>query len=427
MTYFTLEALPARHGDCLMLHYGTDADPGLILIDGGPSKVWKGALLPRLAALQARRGDQFKIDMLMISHIDEDHIQGILDFTSAWRNADADGEAWPFPVREMWHNSFERVAGDPDKVTASILASTGAPALPDVELEPDEDEDEEAAQKRLDAAKAALKVLASVGQGAQLRKDSDVLEIPRNTGFDGLVRPEAGPEVPYEVGAEMTFEVVGPLEEQIDALQKKFAADLPPLEALAAYTDESVANLSSIVVLARCKSRTMLLTGDARGDFILDGLRAAELLDANGKLHVDLLKMQHHGSDRNTKIEFFRDVTADHYVVSADGRHGNPDRATFEMLVEGRGKDAIYTIYLTYSVASIDALRKEEWVKDRESKIERAKTKPKTKVPREWDSKKDDISAFLSSKKSEGFAFEVIEPSAAATWPRIDLLDPIDF
>jgi hypothetical protein len=44
--------------------------------------------------------------------------------------------------------------------------------------------------------------------------------------------------------------------------------------------------------------------------------------------------------------EFFERVTADHYVISADGKHANPDPPTLQMLTEARGGDE-YTIHLT--------------------------------------------------------------------------------
>ena len=44
----------------------------------------------------------------------------------------------------------------------------------------------------------------------------------------------------------------------------------------------------------------MLLTGDARGDDVLAGLREAGLL-RRSPLHVDVLKLPHHGSDRNVE------------------------------------------------------------------------------------------------------------------------------
>ena len=90
------------------------------------------------------------------------------------------------------------------------------------------------------------------------------------------------------------------------------------------------------MVVASLGNRRMLLTGDARGDFILDELRALDLL-RNDTIHVDLLKVPHHGSERNVREDFFRQVTADHYVISADGRHGNPDVRMLQMLTRARG------------------------------------------------------------------------------------------
>ena len=43
---FRLDVRRARKGDCLLLHFGSKDDPGLILIDGGPSNVYKPHLKP---------------------------------------------------------------------------------------------------------------------------------------------------------------------------------------------------------------------------------------------------------------------------------------------------------------------------------------------------------------------------------------------
>lgn len=51
-------------------------------------------------------------------------------------------------------------------------------------------------------------------------------------------------------------------------------------------------------------------------------------------MHFDILKVPHHGSDRNVTREFFENVTADQYIISADGKHGNPDYATLAWIVE---------------------------------------------------------------------------------------------
>ena len=88
------------------------------------------------------------------------------------------------------------------------------------------------------------------------------------------------------------------------------------------------------------------LTGDARGDFILEGLQAAGLLQQDGKFKVDLLKVQHHGSARDDTQNFFETVVADHYVISANGKYDNPDMETLQMLSDTRGNEE-FTLYLT--------------------------------------------------------------------------------
>ena len=58
-------------------------------------------------------------------------------------------------------------------------------------------------------------------------------------------------------------------------------------------------------------------------------------------------------SARNVATEFFRSITADHYVVSADGRFGNPEISTLQMISEARGNDK-FTIHLTNREARLD-------------------------------------------------------------------------
>jgi len=84
----------------------------------------------------------------------------------------------------------------------------------------------------------------------------------------------------------------------------------------------------------------------------MNALKTSGLLKS-GTIHVDLLKLPHHGSDRNVATEFFRSITADHYVVSADGRFGNPEISTLQMISEARGNDK-FTIHLTNREARLD-------------------------------------------------------------------------
>jgi hypothetical protein len=135
-------------------------------------------------------------------------------------------------------------------------------------------------------------------------------------------------------------------------MKKILAKEASPAE-VAAYLDKSPYNLSSIVVLVRQGDRRMLLTGDARGDQVLTALDAAGATEG-GRIHVDILKLPHHGSIRNVDDDFFERITADHYVVSADGKHGNPESETLDKIAASRAPDDEYTIHLTYAAGSGD-------------------------------------------------------------------------
>lgn len=427
MEFFTLEALPARYGDCLLLHYGSRDNPGVVLIDGGPGRVYERSLQPRLEELANdrlnRRAAPFEIDLMMVSHIDDDHVVGLVAFTSAWKQAKQQGRQWPYPVREAWHNSFERISNRKDigAVTASVTASAGGGKLDEIDLE-------EHGLESTDERRAALKVLASVAKGKALRDDLEALNVPSNSGFDGhLVRPGAGPSVPYRLGPDLTLHIVAPLPKQLEDLQKEFAQELKPDAALASYTDGSVPNLSSIAAVARFGGKSILLTGDARGDYLREGLKQEGQLDAAGKLHVDIFKLPHHGSDRNIDSDFFRDVTADHYVASADGTFINPDRPTLEMLIDSRAKEDEYTIHLTYEVAAIDRQRQKEWGDERDSEIKKRTKKGSGTVREEWSDERHGLGSLFKARQDAGYRFKVNAPPEAGRWPKIDLLGPLPF
>jgi beta-lactamase superfamily II metal-dependent hydrolase len=344
---FTLEALEAKHGDALLLHYGTRANPRLVVIDGGPAGVYSKTLKPRLRTLRDRRspGKRLEIDLLMVSHIDDDHINGVLALVEDLAELRKAGEELPFDIRTLWHNSFEELtAGD----TASLALPAGdvsAAAVGD------------APPAGLPLSRRGALIVLSVGQGQSLRNQANFLGL----SMPKLVVYGGGQARKRNVVGDLTLQVLGPNEKRVVKLREEWLKELEKKArtgaadfqaSAAAFVDNSVANLSSIVVLVRQGERTILLTGDARGDDILDALTEAELL-TNEHIHVDLLKMPHHGSDRNVTTDFFRKVTADHYLISADGRFGNPEIKTLDMIAEARG-DAPYTVYLTNSIPRVD-------------------------------------------------------------------------
>jgi hypothetical protein len=90
--------------------------------------------------------------------------------------------------------------------------------------------------------------------------------------------------------------------------------------------------------------KTLLLTGDAQQDFILDGLTRTGFL-ASGSVHLDVLKVQHHGSQHNLDENFARQVSADNYVFCGNGSHGNPEKEVLDIVFQSRvGAPAVRTL-----------------------------------------------------------------------------------
>lgn len=420
--FFSLDVQRARKGDCLLIHYGSCDKPGLALIDGGPSQVYKSYLQPRLAQLRKARGlgadAALDIDLLVVSHIDDDHVNGIIDLTEELVNAVDARQPLPWKVRSFWHNTFDDIIGNTsDELLSSVTASFGAAALsgePDTEgLDPD-----------------AAMVLASVAQGFRLRDDAKKLKLRINPEFKGKLVMATGDGEKIDMGKCLTLTVAGPMQEELVALQKEHEAflkkhqdDKKTRAALASFTDTSVANLSSLVLLAEVEDKRMLLTGDARGDKILQGLELAGLLQKNGAMHVDILKVPHHGSNRNIEPIFFRRITADHYVFSGNGEHGNPERETLRMLLD-EGGDREFTIHLTYPIQEIDVEREKDWCKEQQKEKTRKKKKPDTSVREDWSAGKHSLAAFFAAHTDFARKISIV---AEGEPHLVDLLDKVCF
>lgn len=342
---FSLEMIQAKHGDCLLLHFGTAASPKLMIIDAGPSGVYQSFLKPRLKEIIANRGlnGKLPVSMIMVSHLDDDHAQGLCELTDEMI---ADGNGTFLDVTHLWVNTFDDILGNnqipsiaaiPASGNAASIADLGIPGLNELK------EEEQA-------------VIASTAQGRLLRDNARTLTLAVNKPFKKLensaailVRGDSANSVVPLSGIKIT--VVSPDEERLIKLQKQWDKDLKkakekgdPSIIAAAFEnkDTSVFNLSSIACVVEASGKRILLTGDGRSDYILTGLKKNKLLGAGDKLHVDILKMPHHGSIRNMSGSFLEKITADHYVISADGNYDNPDQELLDLLLAKVKKGVVH-------------------------------------------------------------------------------------
>jgi len=350
---FVLDAVDARKGDALIIRWGTADQPRTMLVDGGPSPTWTKRLKPRLeqiAGFDPLDGQlPTHLDLVVVSHVDDDHIQGILDLTNEIIQANATGRRPSVTMKELWHNAFTDHAALSELEDEPVL---GDPAVPPLVEELAIHADPNAPDS------SALKACAqSVTQGRKLANIAGSLRVPRNARFaahNGFVRAGAAP-IDLE---RMTIEILAPNDELIAKLKSEWTKKLTAIlrreadqqraaaQAIAAtVVDDRAPNLSSIVLLAKFAEKTMLLTGDARGDHILsaiDRLRPSP----DEPLHVDLFKVPHHGSARSNDRRLFDTVVADHYVISGNGEHGNPHPDVLMDLFESQAGRP-FTLHLT--------------------------------------------------------------------------------
>ena len=358
-----LTVFQAGKGDCLLLE---SADDKRILIDGGTAAAFRTHVAPALGAL---REAGKALDLIYLSHIDDDHIGGVLALLDAeldWRvhefQVGSGNDRHPVPglprppaVGELWHNGFsEQVEEHPAAIT-SLLAATAAVL------------DFGAGDGDRDLAETHRDLGTSVNQGIRLsrRAGAEQLGIPLNRAFGGRLALVRDGQRPVTLGA-LELTVIGPFEEDLELLRgewqtwlaanqrtldrtrTRMRADVQRLgasevelfrDSLALQASElgdrkqvTAPNLASLMVLAQEGERRVLLTGDGHANDVLRGLEHA----GHSTLHVDVLKLQHHGSEFNLTEEFCRRVTADRYVITGNGAHANPDLRALEAIIDAR-------------------------------------------------------------------------------------------
>jgi len=370
-------------GDCLLVT--SSSGKNRVLVDGGMSSSYTKHVAPALAKL---KGAKRQIDVVYVSHIDDDHISGVLQLMNDlmdWRVFDFQTRhkkagdkppkkpksARPPEVGKIWHNAFHELLKDNAGAIGDMLAATSAV---------------------LSASQRPIgKAIFAQHSGLSLSK-TQALQLVRRTGADQLaipVNPEFGHKLMLlkaatprlKVGT-MEFVVIGPGEadlaklreewnawlrankETLADIRRKAKADehlltsdvdrlLAPLtqqagsfvdsqlalaKKLGDRTEVTTPNLASLMFLVQEGRQTLLLTGDGHADDVLRGLAQRNLLDASGKLHVDVLKVPHHGAEFNMTTAFAQAVTADDYIFCGNGFATNPELDVIDLLGRERRK-----------------------------------------------------------------------------------------
>jgi metal-dependent hydrolase (beta-lactamase superfamily II) len=294
-----------------------------VLIDGGPYQTFDKHLKPTLQKLPLNG----KLDLIVLSHIDNDHIIGLIDLLEELKSEREKGEKELIKVGKLWHNSFNDIfelVAEPNTLLKNSFLSENFRST-------------EHTKKRKNIFSSLI--MKGFQQGTDLSQLAKSLKMKINPGFKKLIFVN---ETANSIRLKhLNFKILGPTKKNLDKLKEEWKDWLTKKRrnikseiGLFQLLDKSVPNLASIVFLVELKNRKILFTGDGIGDDILKVLSENTMLDNNGKFHVDILKVPHHGSDRNASTKFFDIVYANYYIISANGRDDNPSPDTLKWIIE---------------------------------------------------------------------------------------------
>jgi hypothetical protein len=301
-----LTMLPGQDGDCLLLAYGDADRTRRVLVDGGRAATYP-LVRPTLAAL-----DGGKLDLLVITHVDQDHILGVL---AMFRDPDR-----PVEFSDVWFNGFDHLqdvkletfgARDGELLTAALLeqkvvwnkAFRGAAVEVGRPLDPF---DEEASFLIVSPDRSQLEKLIPVWED----------ECARHGLIPGV---EPVPAVPG-------FEHFG-------------SVDVDELAATPFEPDSSKTNATSIGFLFEYNGVRILFTGDGDDRRLVASLQP--LAEAEGgRIRIDALKVAHHGSDGNISKELLGLIDCRRYLISTSGaRHQHPDDVAMARILKFGGTE----------------------------------------------------------------------------------------
>lgn len=307
---FRIEMLLAGHGDCLWIEFGDPKAPRRMLIDGGAVGTYKRALRERLRGLPEK---ERRFELLVVTHIDADHITGILELLE-------DSET-RFQAKDIWFNGYRHLPDEKPETLGPVQGET----LTDLLVK----------RPWNSEFKGAAVVVQADGNLPRLELEGGlVLTLLSPTpGKLADLKPEWEKEVrkagldpnqprPGEVASPEGFELLG-------------SPDVEALAAEAFAEDTAKPNGSSIAMLAEFGGRRLLLTGDAHPGIMTAAIKR---LAGGGRLAVDACKLPHHGSKSNVNRQFLQALDCKQWLFSTNGAHfRHPDRQSVARVIRWGG------------------------------------------------------------------------------------------
>ena len=323
----TIKMLPAYDGDCLLLLLPQPAGPTRhILIDSGPGRTYR-----QLAQeIQKLRDDKQVIDLLIITHIDDDHIGGILKMFE-------DPAFDPALIKQVWFNSGAVLA---EQLSTLYAASREVALYPQTDTK------------------------ISITQGNTLERY--LQQVP---GWSKTLIHSGTAPLDWD---NLKITVLSPNYQALEKLHKHWPAATTAATPISSSAtdydrsieefialpecseDQAVCNGSSIAILLETSAAKLLFLGDAHPSIVAASLKRLGYSAAN-PLEATFVKVAHHGSRYNTSAELLSLLHCQHYAISTNGlKHGFPHKECLAKLI-GHSAPGV-TLYFNYPVVTERAI-----------------------------------------------------------------------
>jgi beta-lactamase superfamily II metal-dependent hydrolase len=338
---FAIEMLPAHQGDALWIEYGSQTKPRRILIDGGTPPTVE-VVRERVRALDPQ---DRRFELLIVTHIDTDHIGGILKLLS--------DRSVGLTFKDVWFNAWPQIA----KIGKEhVLGPAPVPIDTRAVLGP---KDGELLNRLLDLSTGSVtagwnRAFGTTNDTAVVRPDAGALPVATLAG--GMKLTVLAPSLERLRTLRVEWQQVIRDTKMSDAVRKRIldaaaarrgvlgpGADRLRVAAQRKFVpDDTPANGSSIVVVAEYQGKRALLTGDAYAAEIEAGIdRYLDTLNPRpARLKLQVVKLAHHGSKHNTSLPMLAKLDCDRYLVSTSGAiFKHPDDDAIARVITAHGGD----------------------------------------------------------------------------------------
>ncbi|ARZ62373.1 MULTISPECIES: MBL fold metallo-hydrolase [Bacillus cereus group] len=360
-----------------------------ILVDFGYSYTYKKHTEKYLKSMATNNQ---KIDLAIVTHIDQDHISGGIRFFEDNGFADAPNI---ISVGEVWHNSYRHL----DMIETDKLLT--------------EKERKHIARHSLvvEQNRDGNETDTSGKQGSRLAANLKHYGYNWNGSFNGNAILNKQESIFFNDEVKIT--VLSPTNKELETLKKTWKKELKikfptialnndtifddavecislmrrpsnvsnslrdasatiNLESLANTVfqeDDDEINASSITCIIEFNDKKILMLGDSVPSIVEDQLKKI-YGEEDFPIYFDAIKVSHHGSVKNTSSELLNIIDSEHYFISTNGKnYGHPDIETIAKIIVRKDSEKFRNIYITNKQSKLDVFENEEWQRKYQYKI----------------------------------------------------------